>query len=116
MAEKYGAKTRRSARITLRVPLKIYEWGSKGRFSAEEAYSVKVSLWGGLVACEARLNQDQKLLVRNQTTGEIAESQVVYLGPARFDETLRPVALKFLRPSPAFWGVGFPPTAKSTAA
>lgn len=116
MAEKYGTKTRRSARITLRVPLKIYEWGSKGRFSAEEAYSVKVSLWGGLVPCEARLNPDQKLLVMNQTTGEIAESQVVYLGPGQLNETVRPVGFKFLRPSPAFWGVGFPPTAKSIIA
>src|ERR1700739_249090 len=116
MAERYGAKTRRSARITLRVPLKIYEWGSKGRFSVEGAYSVRVSLWGGLVACEARLNQDQKLLVLNQTTGEIAESQVVYLGPAQLGGTLRPVGLKFLRLLPSFWGVGFPPTAKSTAA
>lgn len=116
MVERYGAKTRRSARITLRVPLKIYRWGSKGRFSVEGAYSVKVSLWGGLVACEARLNQDQKVLVRNETTGEIAESEVVYLGPAQVDEILRPVGLKFLRPSPAFWSVGFPSTAKSITA
>lgn len=100
------AITRRSGRLTLRVPLKIYEWGSNGRFCVEEAYSVKVSLWGGLIVSEAAFDENQKLLVTNQTTGEIAESEVVYLGRG---ETLRLVGLRFLRLLPAFWGVCFPP-------
>ena len=108
MAERYGAKTRRSTRITLRVPLKIYEWGSKGRFCVEEAYSVKVSLWGGLVACEAPLNQDQKLLVLNQTTVEIAESQVVYLGSAQLGKT-KTGGLKVLKTVARFLGRGLSP-------
>jgi hypothetical protein len=107
MAGRNEAITRRSGRLTLRVPLNIYERGSNGRFCVEEAYSVKVSLWGGLVASEAVLDENQKLLVRNQTTGEIAESEVVYLG---LGETVRLFGLKFLRPLPAFWGVSFPPT------
>jgi len=109
MVGRNGAITRRSGRVTLRVPLKIYERGSNG-FCIEEAFSVKVSLWGGLVASEAALDENQKLLVLNQTTGEIAESEVVYLGPRQRGETLRLVGLKFLRPLPAFWGLSFPPT------
>ena len=110
MAGRNGPITRRSGRVTLRVPLKIYEWRSSGRFCVEEAYSVKVSLWGGLVTSEAALDEKQKLLVLNQTTGEIAESEVVYLGPLQRGETPRLVGLKFLRPLPVFWGLSFPPT------
>ncbi|HUC54492.1 MAG TPA: hypothetical protein VMR90_10620 [Candidatus Cybelea sp.] len=110
MAERNGAETRRSARMTLRVPLKIYERGSssRNRFLDEEAYAVKVSLWGGLIAFGAPVERDQTLYVFNQATGEIAESQVVYLRPMRLAGGLGLVGIKFLKPSPGFWGVDFP--------
>jgi hypothetical protein len=108
MPERNGAETRRSGRVTLRVPLKIYERGSNNRFFVEEAHAVKVSLWGGLIAFGGAVDRGQKLLVFNQTTGEIAESQVVYLRPMQLDGSLRLIALEFLKPSPGFWGVDFP--------
>ena len=108
MSEGNGAETRRSGRVTLRVPLKIYEPGSNKPFLVEEAYAVKVSLWGGLIAFGAAVDRDQELLVFNQATGEIAESQVVYLRPMQLDGTLSLVAIQFLKPSPGFWGVDFP--------
>ena len=43
---------------------------------------MKVSLWGGLIALRAAVNQDQKLSVVNQATGETAESKVVESCPA----------------------------------
>jgi hypothetical protein len=109
MPDRNGAKTRRSGRVTLRVPLKIYESGSHKRFLVEVAYAVKVSLWGGLIALRAIVNQDQKLSVVNQATGKTAESRVVYRGPMQPDGgRLRLVAIEFLRPSPGFWGMVFP--------
>jgi len=108
MPERNRAETRRSGRVTLRVPLKIYERGSNRPFLVEEAYSVKVSLWGGLIAFGAAVDRDQKLFVFNQATGEIAESQVIYLRPMRLAGGLGLVAIKFLKPSPGFWGVVFP--------
>jgi hypothetical protein len=109
MPERNGAETRRSGRVTLRVPLKIYERrGSNNRFLDEEAYAVSVSLWGGLIAFGAAVDRDQKLFVFNQATGEIAESQVVYLRPMRLAGGVGLVAIKFLKPSPGFWGVVFP--------
>jgi hypothetical protein len=108
MRERNGAETRRSGRVTLRVPLKIHERGSNKPSLAEEAYSVKVSLWGGLIAFGAAVDRDQKLFVSNQATGEIAESQVIYLRPMRLAGGLGLVAIKFLKPSPGFWGVVFP--------
>jgi len=110
MPERNGAETRRSGRVTLRVPLKIYERDSNKSSSSliEEAYSVKVSLWGGLIAFGAVVDRDQKLLMLNQATGEMAESQVIYLRPMRLAGGLGMVAIKFLKPSPGFWGVVFP--------
>ena len=108
MPERNRAETRRSGRVTLRVPLKIYEPSSNKSFLLEEAYSVKVSLCGGLIAFGAAVDRDQKLFVFNQATGEIAESQVIYLRPMRLAGGLGLVAIKFLKPSPGFWGVVFP--------
>ena len=108
MPGRNGAETRRSGRVTLRVPLKIYERGSNKPSLVEEAYSVKVSLWGGLIAFGAVVDRDQKLFVVNQATGESAESQVIYLRPMRLAGGLGLFAIKFLKPSPGFWGVVFP--------
>ena len=109
MLGRNGTKTRRSGRITLRVPLKIFEPGSNQRFLVEEAFAVKVSLWGGLVALRTPVNPNQKLFLANQATGETAESKVVYLGPLQLGgKRLRLVAVEFLRPSPGFWGMVFP--------
>jgi hypothetical protein len=108
MRERNAAETRRSGRVTLRVPLKICERGSNNRFLIGEAYSVMVSLWGGLIAFGAAVDRDQKLFVFNQATGEIAESQVIYLRPMRLAGGLGLVAIKFLKASPGFWGVVFP--------
>jgi hypothetical protein len=105
---KTEAETRRSGRVTLRVPLKIYEPDSNKYFLVEEACAVKVSLWGGLIALSAAVNRDQKLLIANQATGETAESQVVYLRPMEPSGKLNLVAIEFLNPSPGFWGVKFP--------
>lgn len=108
MPGRNGAETRRSGRLTLRVPLKIFEPGSNKQFLVEEASAVKVSLWGGLIALRTAVNQDQKLSVVNQATGETAECKVVYLGPIQLSGGLRSVAIEFLRSSPDFWGMVFP--------
>jgi len=108
MPGRNGTQTRRSGRVTLRVSLRIYEPGSNNRFLVEEAYSVKVSLWGGLIALRSAVNKDQKLSMVNQATGETADSKVVHLGPTQLSGGLRLIAIEFLRPSPDFWGMVFP--------
>ena len=109
MPGRNGTKTRRSGRVTLRVPLRIYEPGSNQRFLVEEASAVKVSLWGGLVALRTAVNPNQKLFLANQATGETAESKVVYLGPMQLGgKRLRLVAIELLRPSLALGAWSFP--------
>jgi hypothetical protein len=109
MPGKTGAPARRSGRVTLRVPLRIYEPDTGKRFLVEEAHAVKISLWGGLIALKVPVNQNQQLVTVNQATGETTDSRIVYLGPmVAGGNRARLVAIEFLRPSPGFWGVVFP--------
>ena len=110
MPDRNGTATRRSGRVKLRVPLRIYEPDTNRWFLVEEAYSVKVSLWGGLIALNADVKRDQKLLLANQAASATVESRVVYLGPPELGKRrTRLVAVEFLQPAPGFWGIGFPP-------
>lgn len=112
MPDRNGTETRRSGRVTLRVPLRIYEPDTNKWFLVEEAYSVKVSLWGGLVALDAAVDRGQKLLLANQAASETVESRVVYLGPMQLGGSrVRLVAIEFLKPAPCFWGIDFPSVA-----
>jgi len=109
MASRNETAMRRSGRVTLRVPLRVYEPDTNKWFLVEEAYSVKVSLWGGLIALNASVNQDQKLLLANQAAEQTVESRIVYQGPLEgAGSQARLVAIEFLRPAPGFWGVDFP--------
>lgn len=114
MPSRNETATRRSGRVTLRVPLRIYEPDTNRWFLVEEAYSVKVSLWGGLIALNAPVNRDQKLLLANQAAEKTVESRVVYQGPPEMaGSQARLVAIEFLKPSPGFWGIGFPSVVSS---
>lgn len=106
MSERNRTGTRRSSRVTLRIQMKIYEPSTNKRFLVEEAHSVKVSLWGGLVALKSNVNTGQKLLVVNQGNGKTKEARVVYVGPMQLGKRL--VGIEFLESSPDFWGLIFP--------
>lgn len=101
-----GTETRRSSRVTLRVPMKIYQYAKDQRFLIKEAYSLKVSLWGGLITLNSTVNVGQKLVVVNRSNWETKEARVVYLGPMHDEGRL--VGFEFLKSSPDFWGIGFP--------
>lgn len=102
-----GIRTRRSTRVTLRIAMRVYEHGTDKRFALEEAHSVKVSLWGGLVALKSPVCVSQKLVMVNRATSETRDARVVFVGPLQMNKRL--VGFEFLEPSPRFWGVVFPP-------
>jgi hypothetical protein len=97
---------RRSSRVTLCVPLQICDPDTNRCFASEDACSLKVSLWGGLIALKSTVSQGQKLSVVNEATRKATESHVVYMGPMHLDRRL--VAIEFLQSSPGFWGLTFP--------
>jgi hypothetical protein len=108
-----GTEVRRSIRVTLRVPMKVYKRGKDQRFLFEDAHSLKVSLWGGLTALESAVDVGQKLVVVNQSNLETKEARIVYLGPMQDGGRL--VGFEFLKSSPDFWGLGFPSFASQRA-
>ena len=102
-----GTRTRRSGRVTLRIAMQVFEHGTDKRIAVEEAHSVRVSLWGGLVALKSPVCVSQKLMVVNRATSETKEARVVSVGPLQLNKRL--IGFEFLEPSPKFWGVVFPP-------
>jgi hypothetical protein len=98
---------RRSSRVTLRVPLQMYQPGTNRSFPGEEAHSLKASLWGGLIAIKSAVNPGQQLSLINRATRETTESRVVYVGPMQAGRRL--VGIGFLASCPGFWGLVFPP-------
>jgi len=100
--------------VTLCVPLQVFEPDKQPDKQSlmEEACSVKVSLYGGLITLKSPVTQGQRLVVRNQATGETKEAHVVYLRSMHLGR--RPVGIEFLEPSPAFWGLAFPPPGAPT--
>jgi hypothetical protein len=104
-----GTETRRSSRVTLRVPMRVYERSKDQKYQMEEAYSSKVSLWGGLVTLNSAVRVGERLVVVNQSTWETKQARVVYVLPMEHGGRL--VGFEFLESSPDFWGLGFPPIA-----
>jgi len=92
--------------VTLRVRMQVHESGTEKRFAAEDTHSVKVSLWGGLVALKSTVYEGQKLVVVNKITRASQEARVVFLGPVQMGGRL--VGFEFLEPAPDFWGLAFP--------
>ena len=106
MSGQNGTRVRRSSRVTLRIRMQVHEAGSDKRFAVEDTHSVRVSLWGGLVALKSTAYEGQKIVVVNKITRASQEARIVYVGPAQMGGRL--VGFEFLEPSPDFWGLAFP--------
>jgi PilZ domain len=100
-------KNRRSQRIELNVPVVVYRAPGEGPQFFENTQTLVVSAHGALIALTDLVVPRQKLHVQNPTSGEQLECRVVsvkrpLIGPPQ-------VALEFVRPTPSFWRIAFPP-------
>jgi hypothetical protein len=98
---------RRTTRLPLRVPLLVYGRNRKTTIREETATNL-VNAHGGLIALAGWVQMGEKLVVVNKTTQEEQECRVTYIGPKQAGE--RKVGIAFLRSSPNFWGLDFPPS------
>ena len=101
------ARTRRSQRLPLRVPVLVYEPGTDKRFLLEETCTMTVNKHGGVIALGARVGPGQRLVLTNKNTRECKECRVVYVGPSQLGKKL--VGIEFTQPAPDFWNISFPP-------
>jgi hypothetical protein len=98
--------SRRSKRVSLRVPVVVYGQNRIVGTFREETSTNLVSAHGGLVALSARVGVGETVLVVNKATQEEQECRVVYVGP--LEGPKKKVGVALLRSSPNFWGLNFP--------
>ena len=103
-----NSSRRRSQRVILSLRVKVCTEGAPKEASfEEETHTLVVNAHGALVALGAKVKKGQKLRLTNVSTRAEELCQVVYLGTVTEGKTQ--VGVEFLKPSPDFWHIAFPP-------
>lgn len=105
--QKSAMDRRRSQRIILRMPVRIYGHAGNEQLVYEETFTETVSSHGALINVSHQLPIGTRLILTNQTTEEELACKVVFQGQTK--EGQLQVAVEFIEPSPKFWRVNFPP-------
>lgn len=104
-----GRRTRRSKRLGLAVPVRVYGQNAFGEAFREFTNMLSVNADGGLLALAANVEEGQPILVENRHTAEEQEFRVVHVGPLQDGKWK--VGIKFAHRAPDFWRIYFPPLA-----
>jgi propanol-preferring alcohol dehydrogenase len=102
-----GAEKRRSQRILLRVPIDLAATDRAGKAFEEQTHTMIVNAHGALVQLRADIKETSSIRLRNRFTKEEMGCRLVWLKV--LEDGTRHVAIEFLKPSPRFWQVDFPP-------
>jgi hypothetical protein len=100
-------KNRRSQRIELKVPVVVYRSLGEGPQFYERTQTLVVSAHGALVTLTDLVAPRQTLLLQNPSSGQNSECRVISVNKQQIGPPH--VALEFLRPTPGFWQIAFPP-------
>jgi hypothetical protein len=102
------ASRRRSQRVilSLRVIVRT-EDGPKATSFEEETITLVVNAHGALIALSGKVTKGQKLRVTNRATKAEQVCRVASLGST--SEGKAQIGVEFLKPSPDFWQISFPP-------
>jgi hypothetical protein len=98
---------RRSQRVLMQVPIRIWGNDAQGKKFEEEAATLAINAHGALVMIQARLTSGSKVQLQHNLTKEEQECHVAFLGPVRAGKA--EVGLEFSDARPSFWRVAFPP-------
>jgi len=101
------AGRRRSMRVLLSVPILVSGKLPEGQEFKEDTRTLVVNAHGALIALNAPVTADQLITVANKSTQQSLDCRIVYLGRAQDGKTQ--MGIEFLKPSPAFWQIDFPP-------
>jgi len=94
-------------RVLLSVPIQVSGKTTAEQDFAEETRTLVVNAHGALISLAARVAAGQKVTITNKATRESLECQIVYLGNTQAGKTQ--MGIEFVKPSPSFWQVDFPP-------
>ena len=98
---------RRSMRVLLSVPIQASGKLSNGEEFKEEGRTLVVNAHGALISLAAPVVAGQHISIFNKATSKSLDCRIVYLGTAQGGKTQ--MGIEFVRPSPAFWQIDFPP-------
>src|SRR6267378_8473106 len=98
---------RRSQRVMLKVSVVVLAHGADKKVVSEATRTVTVNAHGASVMLGLKVSIGQVLMLRNSGTGEEVSCRVVYLSPHQSEK--REVGVDFMKPSPGFWRISFPP-------
>jgi hypothetical protein len=98
---------RRSMRVLLSVPILVRGKTAKNQEFSEETRTLVVNAHGALISLAATVVANQRIFVSNNATQQTQECRIVYLGSTQAGKAQ--MGVEFLKPSPTFWQIDFPP-------
>ncbi|HXJ16279.1 MAG TPA: hypothetical protein VNM68_03680 [Candidatus Polarisedimenticolia bacterium] len=98
---------RRSKRLGLSVPVKVYGQNVFGESFREFTRMLSVNAYGGSLALAARLQKGQTILLENRNSREAQEFRVVHVGQLRDGKWT--LGIEFVHGAANFWQIHFPP-------
>lgn len=101
-----GPERRKNHRVQIVIHVRL-TWQAGGKALEESTQTVVVNLNGCLVRMKAVVARNQELTMTNTATDESAAVRVSYIGRKDGDKT--EIGLGFVKPTPKFWRISFPP-------
>jgi hypothetical protein len=98
---------RRSQRVLIGLPVSVVLARPNQKPILEQAKTLAVNAHGALVLLAMKLFAGDPVTLINPQTEEQQLSRVVYLGPRQSEK--QEVGIEFVKPSPLFWRIAFPP-------
>jgi hypothetical protein len=105
-SSKSEKRPRRSKRIGLSVPVRVYGKDAHGKPFREFTQMLSVNAHGGMLALAAVVNEGQAVLVQNRATGQERECRVTHLRLA--SDGKWEVGIAFMHAAEGFWQICFP--------
>lgn len=102
-----GEEKRRSQRVIVRVPVTLL-WTDKGQPIKINCHTVAVNIHGAMILGASALEENTKLEIVNQRTGDKIGCRVTRASRESAEGFLIPV--EFVSASPNFWQITFPPS------
>ena len=101
------SERRRSERVLIRIPVKIYAVGKDGQHINEASETVVVSRYGALLHVSSPLKHSSTMEIMNNFTQKTEKFRVVWVAEKPKDGKFD-VGVEMVTPVEEFWGVHFP--------
>ena len=99
---------RRSQRVLVGVPVYVVLARPNQKPISEQTSTLAVSAHGALVLLGMKLVAGDPVTLVNPQIDEQQAARVMYLGPRQSEK--QEVGIEFVKPSPLFWRIAFPPS------